>query len=78
MDVGVLENNPDSGGQGKNTGEGSWGGNGLRSPGGDKSKTIWGSRWETGRVGLRTSDAGRKKGDMRPLGTSELEELEDE
>lgn len=35
----------------------------------------------TGRIGLRKSDAGgqgeREKGDMRPLGTSELEELED-
>lgn len=77
MDVDVLENSPAAGGQRKNTRGGSWGGNGVRSPAGDKSKRIWGSG-----TGLRTSDAGgeikRRKGDTRPLGTSELEELEDE
>lgn len=35
----------------------------------------------TGRIGLRKSDAGgereREQGEMKPLGTSELEELED-
>lgn len=47
----VLENNSDSGGQRRNTREASWGGNGLRSPGGDNSKTM-------GDPGGGTSDAG--------------------